>query len=298
MNLKKKHILYLIVTLSFLLVFKKLNKPSNASLLKYELEKYLQEPVIFIGGFVSSGTSLMRSILDVHPDVKCGPELKLTYSFLESLKELFENPKSKKTLHYSEKIQLENIEKAAGLLIFYLYINNVPNAIRVCNKEPGNIAFIDIYKRVFPNSKFIYIVRDGREAAYSWVKRNKNAKFKSFYMQLIKWNFRNKQGYRLCLNAGSNYCKIVRYENLVTKPRETIEEIANFLDLEWTEKFLKHQDYLRKDIKLSKIEHSLYGIKNEINNKSIGNWIGKFEDYDEKLIEKNIDMLKVFAYLN
>jgi hypothetical protein len=35
----------------------------------HEIEKY---PMIFIGGYARSGTTLMRAILDVHPSVTCG----------------------------------------------------------------------------------------------------------------------------------------------------------------------------------------------------------------------------------
>jgi len=31
-------------------------------------------PIIFIGGVPRSGTTLMRAMLDAHPDVRCGEE--------------------------------------------------------------------------------------------------------------------------------------------------------------------------------------------------------------------------------
>ncbi|HEB56441.1 MAG TPA: hypothetical protein ENI98_09085 [Gammaproteobacteria bacterium] len=30
---------------------------------------------IFIGGFQRSGTTLLRDILDLHPNIMCGPEI-------------------------------------------------------------------------------------------------------------------------------------------------------------------------------------------------------------------------------
>ena len=32
------------------------------------------DPVIFVGGFARSGTTIMRVMIDGHPDVNCGPE--------------------------------------------------------------------------------------------------------------------------------------------------------------------------------------------------------------------------------
>ena len=40
-------------------------------------------PLIFIGGMPRSGTTLMRAILDAHPDVRCGQETMIIPKLLE-----------------------------------------------------------------------------------------------------------------------------------------------------------------------------------------------------------------------
>ena len=35
------------------------------------------EPVIWVGGFPRSGTTLMRAMIDAHPDVRCGEETRV-----------------------------------------------------------------------------------------------------------------------------------------------------------------------------------------------------------------------------
>ena len=36
-----------------------------------------QMPLVFIGGVPRSGTTLMRAMLDAHPDVRCGEETRV-----------------------------------------------------------------------------------------------------------------------------------------------------------------------------------------------------------------------------
>merc|ERR1719476_510620 len=46
---------------------------SDGTLFEYDR----QSPLIFIGGVPRSGTTLMRAMLDAHPDVRCGEETRV-----------------------------------------------------------------------------------------------------------------------------------------------------------------------------------------------------------------------------
>jgi hypothetical protein len=232
----------------------------------------------------------MRSLLDVHPDVKCGPETKFSLDLIN----FFDEYKQKGSFQIDDNL----IQKAVGLSVFYFHMANVQQTKYICNKEPLNIKKIDFYKNTFANSKFIYILRDGREASYAILKNMKYKKtFKKLYQILNRWNKWNRLYYPLCVKAGKEHCKLVRYEDLVQKPVQVMQEVVNFLGISWTDKFLEHHKYIGTDIKIAKGEQSLYGIKNEINNKSLGNWIGNVENYDANKVNENIDMLKFFGYI-
>jgi len=47
----------------------------------YEYDR--QSPLIFIGGVPRSGTTLMRAMLDAHPDVRCGEETRVVPRLLQ-----------------------------------------------------------------------------------------------------------------------------------------------------------------------------------------------------------------------
>ncbi|RMZ97045.1 hypothetical protein BpHYR1_044289 [Brachionus plicatilis] len=254
----------------------------------FSFDDILNEPLILVGGYMSSGTSLIRSILDVHPECKCGPEIKISFESLKLVESLNET-----------KINQEKMEKAMGIFSYFTYMTNVEPTYHICNKEPGNLRFISYFKRVFPRSKFLMVVRDGREAAYSWINRNGMGKnFKIFFSVLKAWNKFNNQAYNQCIETGLDYCKIIYYNKLVTNAEEEIGEMAKFLNLKWTDRFLNHQKYLGKDIKLAKHEYSLYGIKKQINADSLNNWVGKISDYDEELVANEIDMLRTYKFIS
>ena len=269
-----------------------LSSPSQA------LDDFLQHPAIFIGGSMSSGTSLLRSILDVHPAVKCGPETKFIQLIFDLMKDIRANDHDLYDYTRLNGVKNETIDKSVGLLLYYLMLTNTKsNVERLCNKEPSNRMHIEYIRSIFPNSKFIYIIRDGRETSYSLLKRTGNKiTFKMFYSLLLKWNEGNRDSYAQCLRTGPDYCFIVRYETLVKSPESVLRNLMEFLNLPWIDRLLHHEEYVGSEIKMSKTEWSAKGIKKKIFDKSLKNWLGNVPNYNEQLVNQNIDMLKVFNF--
>lgn len=52
------------------------------------------DPVIFVGGFAGSGTTIMRVMIDGHPDINCGPESMLFINLVSSINTLLSDPVS------------------------------------------------------------------------------------------------------------------------------------------------------------------------------------------------------------
>ena len=69
--------------------FTTVEKPMSNKTLTILSEKYLNKNLLFIVGAMSSGTTLMRLILDVHPDVNCGDETKIVHLMLEFVNSVY-----------------------------------------------------------------------------------------------------------------------------------------------------------------------------------------------------------------
>lgn len=91
---------------------------------------------------------------------------------------------------------------------------------------------------------------------------------------------------------------MVKYEELVTKKEEKLKEIMEFLNLDWQERLLNHQDFIDDKVVLSKMEWSNDQINRSIYTDSLDNWVGKVPGYDEKVIRQKIKMLDEFGYNN
>lgn len=263
-----------------------------------QVEKFLEQKAIFIGGSMSSGTSLVRSLLDVHPSVKCGPETKFIHLILDYMKSMYTNDKASIRFMKAAGIKNETLDKSVGLAVYYVMLMNIGSDVeRVCNKETSNRRHIEYFKKMFPFSKFILVVRDGREMAYSLLTRlNTKFTFKEFYGVLKKWNEDNRESYDQCKRTGPDYCMVLRYDNLVKNPEDETRKMADFLEIEWSDRMLNHEKYIGSEIKMSKSEWSLKGMKKKINSDSIGKWIGNVPGYDQNLIKKTIDMLEVLGF--
>ncbi|RNA43352.1 hypothetical protein BpHYR1_027322 [Brachionus plicatilis] len=278
-----------------------ISKKSNPSV-RYNddlerIELFINRPHIFIGGSMSSGTSLLRSILDMHPQVKCGPETKFIQLILDFILNLQKNKKISKFIR-AAGISNQILDDSIALAIYNVMLRNIQTDVgRLCNKEPSNAEHIEYLLKIFPKSKFILIIRDGREVSYSLLKRSKKkVNLSNFYKRLRYWDEMLKVSYNQCLNKGEKYCLMVRYEKLVTQPKSEIKKMVDFLDIEWTDKMLNHEKYVGTEIKISKKEWSKKGMEKKINSDSLQNWKGNIPGYNHTIVMDTFKMLKVLNY--
>jgi len=171
----------------------------------------------------------------------------------------------------------------------------------LCNKEPMNTYYYTYIHKIFPRARFLYVIRDGRDMTYSYMRRNHLPMvFREFLQHITNWNRANSIGLGRCSVMGPEYCLMVKYESLVNEPESTIKEITKFLGIDFTEDMLHHDDFLKSDkLSLTNVGFIKNGVqKKEINNGSVGRWRNKIEGYDETRIAKEITLLKQLNYIN
>jgi hypothetical protein len=107
------------------------------------------------------------------------------------------------------------------------------NAERWAVYGPDNVLYIPAIKRDLPEAVFVHIVRDGRDIALSlskmgglrplWWDRPRN-----LFAAALFWQWTVRKGRTYGLMFPGDYIE-VHYEDLVTHPRETLNNLGEFL---------------------------------------------------------------------
>lgn len=195
-------------------------------------------PLIFIGGFFKSGTTLLRAMIGQHSAIAAGLE---TYwfdmdwknrgdKFLERLHLLQE------FYNIKEDVMLSIVEESTDaedfLNNFLGYYSQSIGKKTWAEKTPGNITQLDRIFTRWPHAKFIHIIRDPRDVLASLrqnKKRDSVEEFSTLWSRFIgnaeEW--KKKQG-----EYADKFLE-VRYEKLVLIPHEVTEQIFLFLGIDW-----------------------------------------------------------------
>lgn len=213
-------------------------------------------PLIFIGGVPRSGTTLMRAMLDAHPEIRCGEETRVIPRLLGMRSQWSRSPRESKRLQEAG-LSDEVIDSALAAFILEVIAKHGEPAPRLCNKDPFTLKSSVYLSQMFPNSKFMLMIRDGRAVVHSIISRKVTISgfdLKSYKNCLQKWNSAMESMYYQCLRVGSHRCLPVYYEQLVLHPVEWTKKILGFLDIPWDPAVLHHEQFINKEggVSLSK----------------------------------------------
>ena len=165
--------------------------PNEAKQLSDEFVSFDSEvPLIWVGGVPRSGTTLTRAILDAHPDIRCGEETRVIPKILGIHKAMMASPKEANRLSEA-KITNKVLNDAMGAYILSIITKHGESAPRLCNKDPFTLRSINKIMEIFPNSKFLLMVRDGRATCHSIVSRKVSIHrfdYKTYKGCLRDWN--------------------------------------------------------------------------------------------------------------
>lgn len=206
--------------------------------------------VFFVVGCQKSGTTWVQRLLDAHPRIACGGEgnfCDLILTLFKQAAEQYRNIQAQRR-EIDLEIAFNDDDLAAsvrlitdGLLAQYLRRTAEPaSIIAVGDKTPEHAGFIPLLEHLYPNARFIHIIRDGRDAAVSgWAHKHREDEavaFESFadyadYFAEKHWVW-NIKAARQGANAVPGRYLEIRYEALHTHPEEEMKKVLDFLGVD------------------------------------------------------------------
>lgn len=232
-----------------------------------EIEKI---PFVFIVGRGRSGTTLLQNILDANKHVLMPIESRLiiylkqkyftktkwnTNDVLGFIDDIYLDKKFRKYWNIKKEllqgkflaIPLQKINFNLLCKIIYLSYESPyqKNKIQLLgDKNPTYSIFVKELMEIFPEAKFIHIIRDYRDNVLSNIKVIKT---ESLPIASHGWVCYNQEIEKIKKNNPTIFLTL-KYEDLVASPEENTKRICSFLALEFNQEMLGFNKIIKKKV--------------------------------------------------
>lgn len=217
-------------------------------------------PMMIIVGSGRSGTSLLASMMDAHPDLSVSSESHFLPKLIEALPETLTTPNH--VAHMTGLIERNQwfaewdydldalrtalndalpISRPDALRMIYRVAAASDGATRFGEKTPAYVYNISLIAEELEDARFVHIVRDGRNVALSF--RDASFGADDVAHSILNWQHRVLLGHEDGMALGRDRYLEVIYEQLIAEPEEQLRRICVFLDLEFSPGML---DYYRR----------------------------------------------------
>jgi len=198
---------------------------------------------IFILSCSRSGSSLLRYLIDTHPDIASPSELQLAelcqqlyYAIAATLGVTSDAPD---IASKDREILLEVRQIVSGILERY---TRAKNKRLWCEKTPKNLDKIDVLKAVFPDARFICLYRNAMDVVHSLIEcsRVSFSEEQLYYLSrnsgnlvggMVEYWIDKTQKLLKFERANPHQCWRIRYEAYVLNPEKTLEPMFDFLEV-------------------------------------------------------------------
>ncbi len=196
------------------------------------------ESVLFILSLPRSGSTLLQRILATSDQINTSAEPWVLLPHIYTLKSegtisefaTFNFYTARNDFYQELPNGKSDYEEALSKFVSDLYGRLCKNEKYFLDKTPRYHLIAEELHQVFPNAKFIYLVRNPLSVYGSIIQtfcQNKLYKLFNFHIDLYQGPQNILRAYR----KNSNNSILVHYENIVNNPNKEIARIADYLDL-------------------------------------------------------------------
>ena len=199
-----------------------------------------------------SGSTLLSSMLNMHPDIHVPVELWGLFSTLPArLRSYGDLADTRNAYLLADDLQRigqlnefqmqfdrdffvatlarSGQELRSVVECFYETLLRDSCKSRLGDKTPNNLPFVREIGGIFPEAKIVHLVRDGRDCALSMMKSRSGLNYRNVYELASAWPENNKRAAEYGNENPDMYYR-VRYEDLLADARGTLERLCTFID--------------------------------------------------------------------
>lgn len=195
---------------------------------------------VFICGALRSGSTLFHLMLDSHPDINNPGEFDFLFD------KISDNGVYPDVISYIDYLSSDRIFNSKGLKINKLLsYSDLIHSFVDQNKHNNKYLAMNIHRHfdraylLFPDAKYIHLLRDPRDVARSSIGMNWAG---NVYYGVDHWFDTEKSWDKLSLLLRKDQWLDIRFEDLISDTENTLEKVCGFMGVQYTNKMLSYQD--------------------------------------------------------
>ena len=282
-------------------------------------QAFLHRQPVFIISSGRSGTTLMRSMLVASEQIAIPAETQILHKLAVKFKayrglgwadlsrlmvaEFESHPvfymwETNLAPAYQKIVGLPVEERSLARIIDEVYMTyaaeKFPKAKIWGDQSPIHTFHLSYIDKIFPDAKFIHLVRDGRDVISSMVKRQGDD---YLHEAVYRWKTSIKRTNAFQKRIGADQYIEVRYEDLVQNSETTLKNISRFIPIEYTSRML---DYWKLPTTLEHKYNSYHqNLGKPVFASSVGKWRERLTQEQQNYVMENISAeLKHKGYLD
>jgi hypothetical protein len=212
-------------------------------------------PFPFVVSCGRSGTTLLRAMLERHPSMAIPPESYFPVSLYErhGRSAPLDTDALAADLDANVRFRDWGLDPAAtrasltgatdypsGIRALYAAYARTRGKSRFGDKTPAFVLHMDLLARLFPEARFVHLIRDGRDVARSLVATEFGPGRITRAAEI--WRRRVERGIASGRALGPDRYLEIRYESLVADPATTLADVCRFIELDVVDEMLRPEE--------------------------------------------------------
>ncbi len=224
---------------------------------------------LFVVGFPRSGTTLVEHVLGALPGFVTSDEAPIVASLTRQLPQILGRP-----VAYPEGVDTLGREELRILRGHYLAMAERRFALggaRLVDKNPWNLIHVAFLRRIFPDTSFVFVLRDPRDACLSAFLQDFRPNAATIHMLTLSGAARLCSGMLEAwkLLRGRVRHHEVRYEKLVADFEHEARRLVEFVGVPWDPAVLTfHERAARRVVSTP----SRAAVASPVSSRSVGRW--------------------------